>query len=279
MTARSRERGSHAGRPRTYGLPFSVPGLSVRGTSVSFRNGGRSSSAAAAPAVTPEAPAVPGGLAEPGGGPDSWPGAPGPGPGPADGWPLPGEAAVPRTAPPPNGALPPHGARRSGGAARGRGSRHRKPSARRPLLSGKRRMAAVLVVVIGALSAGFADGFGGAGSAVSTVQSFLLDWEQGSYAQAAALTDGGAGQVHTELEAAYTDLDATSAFFAMEGVTQHGDTAVADLQGHGGPGPGGAAVVLHRAVRTDFQERAVGRQLGAWRHQSAPWRRETGSPW
>jgi cell division protein FtsI/penicillin-binding protein 2 len=95
------------------------------------------------------------------------------------------------------------------------------------LLSRKKRLAAALVVVIGALGAGFADGFGGAGSPVSTVQAFLLDWQQGSYAQAAALTDGGTGQVSTQLTAAYTDLDATNAFFAMKGVTQHGDTAVA----------------------------------------------------
>jgi cell division protein FtsI/penicillin-binding protein 2 len=88
-------------------------------------------------------------------------------------------------------------------------------------------MAAALVVVVGALGAGFADGFGGEGSPVSTVQAFLLDWQQGSYAQAAALTDGGTGPVSTQLAAAYTNLDATNAFLAMKGVTQHGDTAVA----------------------------------------------------
>ena len=88
-------------------------------------------------------------------------------------------------------------------------------------------MAAALVVVIGALGAGFADGFGGAGSPVSTVQAFLLDWQQGSYAQAAALTDGGTGQVSAQLAAAYTNLDATNAFLALKGVTQHGETAVA----------------------------------------------------
>jgi cell division protein FtsI/penicillin-binding protein 2 len=89
------------------------------------------------------------------------------------------------------------------------------------------RLGAVLVIVIGVLAVGFADGFGGSSSAEPTVQSFLLDWQQGNYAQAAALTNGGAGQVSTELAAAYTDLDATNAFFAMQSVTQHGDTAVA----------------------------------------------------
>ena len=74
---------------------------------------------------------------------------------------------------------------------------------------------------------GFTNGFGGAGSAAPTVQAFLLDWQQGNYAHAAALTNGGTGPVRAQLAAAYTDLDATNAFFAMSGVTQHGDTAVA----------------------------------------------------
>jgi cell division protein FtsI/penicillin-binding protein 2 len=74
---------------------------------------------------------------------------------------------------------------------------------------------------------GFADGFGGQGSAEPTAQVFLLDWQQGRYAAAAALTNGGAGQARAQLAAAYTDLDATNAFFSMKGVTQHGNTAVA----------------------------------------------------
>jgi cell division protein FtsI/penicillin-binding protein 2 len=91
-------------------------------------------------------------------------------------------------------------------------------------------MAVALVVVIGVFAVGFTNGFGGAGSAESTVQTFLLDWQQGSYAQAAALTNGGTAHVKTELAAAYTDLDATNAFFAMTSVTQHGDTAVATFR-------------------------------------------------
>ena len=91
----------------------------------------------------------------------------------------------------------------------------------------KARLAAALVIVIGVLVVGFADGFGGEGSAEPTVQEFLLDWQEGSYGQAATLTNGSARQVGTELAAAYTDLDATNAFFAMKSVTQHGDTAVA----------------------------------------------------
>ena len=86
------------------------------------------------------------------------------------------------------------------------------------------------MVVIGVFGVGFADGFGGEGSAEPTVQAFLLDWQQGNYAQAAALTNGAAGQVSAQLAAAYTDLDATNSFFSMTGVTQHGDTAVATFR-------------------------------------------------
>jgi cell division protein FtsI/penicillin-binding protein 2 len=91
-------------------------------------------------------------------------------------------------------------------------------------------MAAVLALVVAAFGFGLADGFGSEASAEPAVQAFLLDWQQGRYAQAAALTDGGAGQVTAELAAAYTDVDATNAFFALKSVTQHGPTAVAEFQ-------------------------------------------------
>jgi len=87
-----------------------------------------------------------------------------------------------------------------------------------------------MVVVIGLLCVGFATGFGGASSPESAVQAFLLDWQQGRYAQAAALTTGNDGQVVSQLTAAYTDLDATNTFLAMNSVTQHGDTAVATFK-------------------------------------------------
>jgi cell division protein FtsI/penicillin-binding protein 2 len=87
-----------------------------------------------------------------------------------------------------------------------------------------------MVVVIGLLCVGFATGFGGASSPEPAVQAFLLDWQQGRYAQAAALTTGNDGQVVSQLTAAYTDLDATNAFLAMNSVTQHGDTAVATFK-------------------------------------------------
>src|SRR5262249_33471090 len=79
----------------------------------------------------------------------------------------------------------------------------------------------------GLLSIGFATDFGSEASAEPTVQAFLLDWQQGKYMQAAALTSGDARQVAAQLTAAYVDLNATDAFFSMQSITQHGDTAVA----------------------------------------------------
>ncbi len=235
MTARSRERGSHAGRPRGNGLPFTVPGLSGFGSSGSFLNGWRSSSASAPasaePSGAPDAPVIPGGPAAPGpvvpGAASPWPGAGGPGssnvlPRPV-GQPVPGDA--PGSSVPRPGAAP-----RSGGVPPGRGSRHRKPAERRALLSKRQRMAAALVVVAGVLGLGFADGFGGEGAPTPTVASFLLDWQSNHYGAAAALTDGDVTQVSTRLAAAYTDLNATSTFFSLTGVRQHGNTAVATYQ-------------------------------------------------
>jgi cell division protein FtsI/penicillin-binding protein 2 len=87
-----------------------------------------------------------------------------------------------------------------------------------------------VVVVGGVLGAGFANGFGSEASAEPTVQAFLLDWQQGKYAAAAALTDGAGSDVRTQLAAAYTDLDASNAFFSMGRLTQHGDTATATFR-------------------------------------------------
>jgi cell division protein FtsI/penicillin-binding protein 2 len=97
-------------------------------------------------------------------------------------------------------------------------------------MSKRQRMAAVMVVVVGMLTIGFATGFGSEASAEPTVQAFLLDWQQGKYAQAAALTTGDVGQVTAQLAASFVDLDATEAFFAMDSVTQHGNKAVAKFK-------------------------------------------------
>jgi cell division protein FtsI/penicillin-binding protein 2 len=99
------------------------------------------------------------------------------------------------------------------------------------VLSRKHKMAAVLVLVVAALAVGFSTGgYGSEESAEPAVQAFLLDWQQGKYAQAAALTNGSTGRVSDDLAAAYTDVDASNAFFAMKSVSQHGSTAVAEFQ-------------------------------------------------
>ena len=229
MTARSRERGSHAGRPRGNGLPFTVPGLQSLGSLVSVRHGGRSTEVPPDVTLTPAGPVGPAGpgIAVDGlAGPVAWPDGPG--------------TAVNGTAPRPAGTLTPDGTRQAaprppagppaGAAPRARGSRHRKPPERRTLLPKKLRMVAILVAAVVVLGVGFTTGFGGQDSPEPTVQAFLYDWELGKYAQAAALTNGTAGEVTTQLTAAYTDLDATNQFFAMDHVAQHGNTAVATFR-------------------------------------------------
>ena len=227
MTARSRERGSHAGRPRGNGLHFTVPGLQSLGSLVSVRHGGRTTEVPPDVTLTPAGPVVPAGPA----GPIAWPGGPG---APVNGTaPRSADMLAPggaqRTAPHP-ATTPVPGAPPSSAPSRSRGSRHRKPPERRTLLSKRRRMIAVLVVAVAVLGVGFSTGFGGAGSAESTVQAFLYDWELGKYPQAAALTNGPGGEVAAQLAAAYTDLDATNQFFAIGHIAQHGNTAVATFR-------------------------------------------------
>jgi cell division protein FtsI/penicillin-binding protein 2 len=115
------------------------------------------------------------------------------------------------------------GAPAAGSRRRKPGSR-RKPSTRRGI-SKRQRAVAVMVVMIGVLAIGFVTDFGAESSAESTVQAFLLDWQQGKYTQAAALTTGGTSQVAAQLSAAYHDLNATAAFISLGPIAQHGSTA------------------------------------------------------
>jgi hypothetical protein len=95
---------------------------------------------------------------------------------------------------------------------------------RPPLL---RVIAAAVAVAFGA--AGFAGGLFSSPSAEPTVQAFLLDWQQHSYAAAAALTDGRQPAVAAELRNAYRGLDAAAYYLGMGRITQHGGTAVASF--------------------------------------------------
>jgi cell division protein FtsI/penicillin-binding protein 2 len=87
---------------------------------------------------------------------------------------------------------------------------------------------ASVVIVIGALVAvGLVRG--GGSSAEPTVYQFLLDWEQGNYPAAAALTTGQPRAVSTELSSAYGNLDATDLVLSMGHITQDGSNAVASF--------------------------------------------------
>jgi cell division protein FtsI/penicillin-binding protein 2 len=77
-------------------------------------------------------------------------------------------------------------------------------------------------------------------SAEDTVQDFLLDWENGQYAAAAALTTGAPAQVAAELQDAYQEVGAAALSLGMVSVTQQGSTARASFDadmdlGRGGP--------------------------------------------
>jgi cell division protein FtsI/penicillin-binding protein 2 len=87
---------------------------------------------------------------------------------------------------------------------------------------------ASLAVVVGALvAAGLVHG--GGSSPEPTVYQFLLDWEQGDYHAAAALTTGQQGVVATELSSAYSQLDATDLVLNMKHISQHGGSALAQF--------------------------------------------------
>ena len=59
-----------------------------------------------------------------------------------------------------------------------------------------------------------------------TIRAFLLDWENGRYAAAAALTDGDRADVAGKLRDASRRLDAAAMHFQLRPLTQHDDTAV-----------------------------------------------------
>jgi cell division protein FtsI/penicillin-binding protein 2 len=62
-------------------------------------------------------------------------------------------------------------------------------------------------------------------SAAPTVQAFLLDWENGWYAAAAAKTTGAPAEVAAALQGAYRQLGAADISISMGHIAQRGDTA------------------------------------------------------
>jgi Penicillin binding protein transpeptidase domain/NTF2-like N-terminal transpeptidase domain/Penicillin-binding Protein dimerisation domain len=111
---------------------------------------------------------------------------------------------------------------------------------RPPLL---RVIAAAVAVAFGA--AGFAGGLFSPPSAEPTVQAFLLDWQQHSYAAAAALTDGRQPAVTAALRNAYRGLDAAAYYLSMGRITQHGSAAVASFSASVDLGQDGAPWNYH----------------------------------
>jgi cell division protein FtsI/penicillin-binding protein 2 len=83
------------------------------------------------------------------------------------------------------------------------------------------------VLVLGFTTIVFTGGLWSSPSAEPTVQQFLLDWQQHSYAAAAALTTGQPTVVTTELANAYSGLSAAAFYLNMGPINQAGGTATA----------------------------------------------------
>ena len=98
-------------------------------------------------------------------------------------------------------------------------------SSLRARLSPVRVVVAVLVLGFGTMV--LTGGLWSSPSAEPTVQQFLLDWQQHSYAAAAALTTGNASTVTTGLANAYSGLDAAAFYLNMGTIRQSGGTATA----------------------------------------------------
>jgi cell division protein FtsI/penicillin-binding protein 2 len=73
-----------------------------------------------------------------------------------------------------------------------------------------------------------------------TVQDFLLDWENGQYSAAAALTTGAPAEVAAALRGVYQQLGAAALTLSMVSVTHGGDTANARFNADIDLGRGGA---------------------------------------
>jgi cell division protein FtsI/penicillin-binding protein 2 len=85
------------------------------------------------------------------------------------------------------------------------------------------------VLLLGFVTIVFTGGLWSSPSAEPTVQQFLLDWQQHSYAAAAALTTGEPAAVRAELASAYSGLDAAAFYLNMGPIKQSGGTATASF--------------------------------------------------
>jgi cell division protein FtsI/penicillin-binding protein 2 len=90
---------------------------------------------------------------------------------------------------------------------------------------------------------------GGEPSAEPTVYRFLLDWEQGQYRGAAAMTTGRPVTVANALAGAYRQLDASNLVLAMKSVSQQGGTATAQFTASIGLGSSGLVWTYQGSLR------------------------------
>jgi cell division protein FtsI/penicillin-binding protein 2 len=136
------------------------------------------------------------------------------------------------------------------GGTAGAAAKAKLPAGLRARLSPLRVVIAVLVLGFGTVVV--TGGLWSSPSAEPTVQQFLLDWQQRSYAAAAALTTGNVTEVTNELANAYSKLDAAAFYLNMGPIRQSGDTAVArftasvDLGQDGAPWNYGGLLTLRR---------------------------------
>jgi len=155
-----------------------------------------------------------------------------------------------------------HAAAAPGAAGSGRAAvAGRAASAAVRRVGGFRARLSPLRVVIAVLVLGFGTvvvtgGLWSSPSAEPTVQQFLLDWQQRSYAAAAALTTGDVAAVTSELASAYSRLDAAAFYLNMGPISQSGDVATArftasvDLGQDGAPWMYGGRFTLRRTGQT-----------------------------
>ena len=118
---------------------------------------------------------------------------------------------------------------------------------------------AAIATVVALLAIGVAVGLGSPRpSAEPTVQSFLLNWENGQYRAAAALTTGDPVTVARSMSAVYQQLDADDLSLGLGRISQHGNDATARFNATVNLGPGGAAWNYQGSF-------ALRRMAGSWK--------------
>ena len=101
---------------------------------------------------------------------------------------------------------------------------------------------AAIATVVALLAIALAVGAGSPRpSAEPTIQSFLLNWENGRYRAAAAQTTGDPATVASSMAGVYQQLDADDLTLGLGPITQHGDDATARFNATVNLGPLGAA--------------------------------------